>query len=146
MVVYYKHGVNLSEGQMSKISTACKKKEAISIRLSNKDLHGSFELPLTQTQINRIKKTAEAGDGVQLNLSAAQLKYREKTGGFLPLLLAALPAILGGVGGLTGGIASAVSAAKSNTEQRRHNEAIENQLKSGNGIISDVVGKVGWMD
>src|SRR5206468_703268 len=139
MVVYYKHGVNLSEGQMSKISTACKKKEAISIRLSNKDLHGSFELPLTRSQINRIKKTAEAGDGAQLNLSAAQLKYRGKTGGFLPLLLAALPAILGGVGGLTGGIASAVSAAKSNTEQRRHNEATESQLKSGNGIISDVV-------
>ena len=144
MVVYYKHGVNLSEGQMSKISTACKKKEAISIRLSNKDLHGSFELPLTQAQINRIKKT-DTGGGVQLNLSAAQLKYREKTGGFLPLI-PLITGILGGVGGLTAGISSAVSGAKSNAEQRRHNEAIENQLKSGNGIISDVVGKVGWMD
>jgi hypothetical protein len=141
MGVYYKHGVNLSEGQMSKISTACKKKEAISIRLSNEDLQGSFELPLTQTQINRIKKADAEDGGVQLNLSAAQLKYREKTGGFLPLI-PLIAGILGGVGGLTGGIASAVSAAKSNAEQRRHNEVIEDQLKSGNGIISDVVGKV----
>jgi len=50
---------------------------------------------------------------------------------------------LGGVGGLTAGISSAVSSKKANDEQRRHNEFIENQLvKSGNGVVADVVGKI----
>lgn len=154
MVVYYKHGVNLSEGQKSKILTACMKNEGVSLRLSNKDLDGSFELPLTLKQINRIKKassTAKASTsardqtrgGIQLNLSATQLKYREKTGGFLPLI-PLIAGILGGVGGLTGGIASAVSSARSVAEQKRHNEAMENQqqLKAGSGVVSDVIGKV----
>ena len=139
---YYKHGVNLTEGQKKKIHAALKKKKSISIRLSNKNLVRNDVLALPQTQINKIKKFKK---GVQLNLSASQLRYMEKTGGFLPLLLAAIPGILGGIGGLSGGIASAVSAAKQNAEQKRHNEAIEaieQQLKLGNGVVSDFIGKV----
>ena len=134
---YYKHGVNLTEGQKKKLHTAYKKKNSISIRLSNKNLVGNDMLPLTKTQLNKIKS---ARNGVKLNLSASQLRYMEKTGGFLPLI-PLIAGILGGVGGLTGGIASAVLAAKSNAEQKRHNETIE-QLKSGNDVVSDFVGKV----
>lgn len=63
-------------------------------------------------------------------------------GGFLPLaaLIPLLGGIAGGVGGLTGGIASAVSAAKANREQARHNRAIEDQLKSGSGVLANAIG------
>jgi len=75
MVVYYKHGVNLSDGQKSKLAAAHKKGVSFSIRLSNKNLTGNDMLALTQTQINQ---KARAKAGVQLNLSAAQLKYMVK--------------------------------------------------------------------
>ena len=103
--------------------------------MSKYHLHGNINLPLTQTQINKIKKSKK---GVQLKLSESQLKYMEKTGRFKPLI-SLIAAVLGGVGGRTGGIASAVSNAKLNAEQKRHNEAIEQQLKSGNGVVSNVV-------
>jgi len=148
MVVYYKHGFNLSEKQKSKISTAYKNKVGISIRLPKKNLQGNDMVALTQTQLNKIKN---ADKGVQIKLSLAQLNHMVKTGGFLPLL-ALIPLIAGAVGaagGLTGGIASAVSAAKSNVEQARHNreieeqnKAISEQLKSGSGVVSDIAGKV----
>ena len=56
----------------------------------------------------------------------------------IPIITGALAA----AGGLTGGIVSAVSAAKSNNEQARHNRVIEEQLKSGSGVISDIISKV----
>ena len=148
MVVYYKHGFNLSEGQKSKISAAYKNRAGISIRLSEKDLQGNDMLALTQTQLNKIKN---ADKGVQIKLSLAQLNHMVKTGGFLPLLTL-IPLIAGSVGaagGLTGGIAAAVSAAKSNAEQVRHNREIEEQnraiteqVKSGSGVVSDIAGRV----
>src|SRR6267154_1314601 len=142
MTEYYKHGVNLSAGQKVKISSTYKKGNTVSVRISKKDLDGNDFLALTKTQLNQITNAKKSKNGVQLNLSVSQLQYMEKTGGFLPLLLAAIPAILGGIGGLAGGIASAVSSKKSNDEQKRHNEIIENQLKSGTGVVSDLVGKV----
>src|SRR6478609_5630004 len=108
MTKYYKHGVNLTNGQKTKISSAYKKRSNVSIKLSKINLTGNDMLALTQTQI-------------------------KKTGGFLPLLLSALPAILEGIGGLTAGITSAVNSSKSVGEQKRHNEFMENQFtKSGN--------------
>jgi len=139
--MYHKHGVNLSEGQKSKLSAAYKKGVRISLKLSNEDLHGNDMLALTKSQLNKLRK---AENGVQLNLSMAQLKYMVKTGGFLPLLTL-IPLIAGAVGaagGLTGGIASAVSAAKANAEQARHNREVEQQLKGGSGVVSDLIGKV----
>lgn len=144
MTEYHKYGVTLSEGQKKKISKAFKQDCDVTIRLSKSNLHGNDNLALTQTQINKIKKTIK---GVQLNISKTQLKYmveNEKTGGFLPLL-SLIPLIIGAVGaagGITGGIASAVSAAKSNKEQIRHNKAIEAELKAGAGVISETVGKI----
>jgi hypothetical protein len=138
MTDYKNFGVTLTKGQAKKIHDALNKDGSVTIRLSKDNLHGNINLPLTQTQINKIKKSK---NGVQLKLSKSQIEHMEKTGGFLPLI-PLIAAILGGVGGLTGGIASAVSAAKSNNEQKRHNEAIEHQLKSGNGVVSNVVGKI----
>ena len=138
---YQNFGVNLSKGQAKKIYDASKKEGSVTIRLSKNDLNGSINLPLTQTQINKIKK---AKNGVQLNLSEAQLKHMNKTGGIVSLLplIPILISALGAAGGVAGGVASAVSSAKANAEQARHNKAIEEQLKSGSGVVSNIVGKI----
>src|SRR5271165_5696784 len=148
MTDYHMYGLALSKNQIQKIATAAKKPHEVKIRLSNNSLHGDHKLPLTQRQINHIKK---AKSGIDLLLSVSQLHHLEKTGGFIPLL-ALLPAIFGGLGaagGLAGGIASAVSAAKTTqaaaaaqAETERHNREVEAQLKTGNGVISEVVGRV----
>src|SRR6266536_2111475 len=113
MTEYQKYGVNLSTEQIKKIKSAYDKGTNVTIRVSKENLRGDHKLPLTKTQINKIKK---AKDGIQINLSETQLKYMDKTGGFLPLL-ALIPIItsaLGAAGEISCGIASAVSAAKSN--------------------------------
>src|SRR5271156_5271847 len=152
MTEYHMYGVNLSKRQIEKMDHAANKRREVKIRLSKNNLQGDHKLPLTQRQINKIKKSKT---GIDLELSASQLQHLEKSGGFLPLL-ALLPAIFGGLGaagGLAGGIASAVSAAKNTqaaaaaqAETTRHNREVEAQLKAGNGIgsgvVSEVVGKV----
>ena len=84
-------------------------------------------------------------------LKNIQNEHQEKTGGFL-LLLALLPLIFGGIGaagGIAGGISSAVSATKNAraadanlAETQQHNKEVESQLKSGQGILSDLAGKI----
>jgi hypothetical protein len=106
--------------------------------LKKDDLHGDFKLPLTQTQLNRINKVKT---GIQLTLSETQLAHMKKTGGFIPIL-ALIASALGAAGGIAGGVASAVNSSKANAELGRHNRVIEEQLKSGSGVVSDVVGKV----
>src|SRR5271165_5967376 len=148
MTEYHTYGVNLSKGQIEKIALAAKQHREVKIRLSKNNLKGDHKLPLTQRQINKIKKSKT---GIDLELSASQLRDLEKSGGFLPLL-ALLPAIFGGLGaagGLAGGIASAVSSAKNakaaaaaQAETERHNREVEAQLKAGSGVVSEFVGKV----
>jgi hypothetical protein len=152
MTEYQNYAVTLTKGQVEKIVLSRKKGIGTTIRLAKDSLQGAHKLPLTKTQINKIKKSKT---GVQLRLSEAQLKYMEKTGGFLPLL-SLIPLIIGGVGaagGVAGGIASAVSAAKNakaaaeaQAETERHNREIEAQLKSGSGAcggaVSDIVGNI----
>ena len=124
MTKYHDYGVTLSQGQKKKILNAHRNGTGVVIKLKKDNMQGPHKLPLTQTQINRIKK---AKNGTQLTLSEAQLKHMEKIGGFLPLLtlIPLVAGAIGAAGGLTGGIASAVSAAKANNEQARHNRAIE---------------------
>ena len=148
MTEYHMYGLALSKNQIQKIYAASKKPIEVKIRLSKNNLQGDHKLPLTQRQINRIKK---AKTGIDLLLSVSQLQHLEKTGGFIPLL-ALLPAIFGGLGaagGLAGGIASAVSSAKNakaaaaaQAETERHNREVEAQLKAGSGVVSEFVGKV----
>src|ERR1700759_2011987 len=78
MTEYHKHGVNLSAGQKTKISSYYKKGKNVSIRLSKKDLDGDDFLALTKTQLNQITKAKTAKTGVQLNLSRSQLQHMEK--------------------------------------------------------------------
>ncbi len=133
--------VNLNEKQARKLLNAHKKGEGTTVRLTKENMRGEHKLPLTLTQINKLIK---AKNGVQLKLSAAQLKRLEKQGGFLPLapLIPIIAGVVSGVGGLAGGISSAESAAKSNAEQARHNRAIEEKLSTGSGIVANAVGNI----
>ena len=150
--IYEYFGVNLSKGQIKNLDVAHKNRVSVKIRLAKKNLFGDHKLPLTKTQINRIQKSKT---GLDLNLSAAQLKHLEKTGGFLPLL-SLIPLIIGAVGaagGVAGGTAAAVSAAKSaraqnaaQAESERHNKVLEEQnaaaLRSGTGFLSNAASKI----
>jgi len=53
---YENFGVNLSKAQIKKLYDAHKKKVEVTIRMTKKNLHGDHKLPLTKTQIPRIKK------------------------------------------------------------------------------------------
>jgi len=142
MTNYILHGVKLSAGQAEKIYKARKNNEGVSIRLSKSDLDGQFKIPLTKRQFNKIAKSD--ANGLDLKLSALQLKHLEKSGGLLPLLslIPLIAGVAGGVGGLASGIGSIVNNIKNNQEQQRHNKVIEEQLKAGSGIISEVVDKI----
>jgi len=157
---YVNYNLKITDYQLQTIVKAVQNHEGAVIRIDGAGQAGTThagaaltprKIPLTQAQINKIGKTKSA---FNLKLSAAQLKYLEKSGGFLPLL-ALLPLIFGGIGaagGLTGAIASVVSsasnaraAAAAQTELVRHNKEIEAQLKNGaalangSGFISDKI-------
>src|SRR5277367_852881 len=150
MTEYHMHGLTLSKTQVSKIVSAAKKHDSVTIRLGNNSLHGNHKLPLTQTQVTQINKAGKLNKGIDLKLSATQLQHLEKTGGLFPLL-PLLPLIFGGLGaagGVVGGVASAVSAANNakaaaaaQAETERRNREVEAQLKTGSGIVSYFVGK-----
>ena len=147
MTEYSMHGLTISKNQAKKIVTAAENHAPVVIRLKKENLQGNHKLPLTTTQITRIK---EAKNGLNLKLSVVQLDHLKKTGGLLPLL-ALLPLIFGGIGaagGVAGGVASAVSAANNakaasaaQAETERHNREVEAQLKAGAGFVSDFVGR-----
>jgi hypothetical protein len=155
MTEYSLHGLSLTDGQIKKLISSAKRQSSVTIRLSKDNLSGSHKLPLTKSQINRINASKT---GLNLTLSYAQIKHvnkmlseLRKQGGMIPLL-ALIPIIasaLGAAGGVAGGVSSIVSAANNakaasaaQVELERHNREVESQLKSGNGIVSDNVGKL----
>ena len=142
MTNYSNYGVTLSTGQAQKIKKALEEERDVTIRLKKDQLTGNIMLPLTDTQINKIRNVE---NGVQLKLSRAQLKHMEKSGGFLPLL-ALIPAAIGAASALAGGVAGIVNSTKQTREMKRHNKAIEEELAkqqiSGQGIISDAVAPI----
>ena len=74
MTTYHSHKVNLSEGQMKKLSTAHNNKSGITIRLSKSDLTGNDSLMLTKRQINKSNKAKKSGVGSDLKISQTQIR------------------------------------------------------------------------
>jgi hypothetical protein len=138
-MTYENINVNLSKSQIEKLAKAIKEDTSCTLRISTNKV-GIHKLPLTKTQINKIKN----GSDHDVELSKTQIKHIKsypelKNGGFLPLaaLIPLIGSVLAGVGGLTGGIASAVTGSKNAAEMVRHNKAIE----SANGLYLHPPGK-----
>ena len=74
MTTYHSHKVNLSEGQMKKLSTAHNNKSGIAIRLSKSDLTGNDSLMLTKRQINKLNRAKKSGVGSDLKISQTQIR------------------------------------------------------------------------
>lgn len=137
-MIYKNYGITLTSNQIKKLKRARDSERGVTLTVSKNNLNGNMQLPLTQTQINKIMKANKA---VQLTLSKTQISHMEKTGGFIPLL-ALIPIIasaLGAAGGVAGGVASAVNSSRQTAELARHNREVENIMKSGTGVISNAV-------
>ncbi|KAK7573579.1 hypothetical protein V9T40_010770 [Parthenolecanium corni] len=143
-VTYQKTAVNVDDADLARINNAIAQKSATTLTIRYKrtknSVVGETSLPLTNSQVTRLKRAREKRRNVKINLSAAQIAYltsHNKTGGFLPVAaLAAIPAIAAVGSFITGGV-SAYNNKKANDrlidEQIRHNKAMES-LNSGKGI------------
>ena len=90
MTKYLPYNVNLSQGQMEKISKAYASRSPITLRLEKSDLKGNDELMLTKTQIKRIQKAIGMNKGVDIKISTTQIRKVLKHGGSLWSSLAGL--------------------------------------------------------
>src|SRR5271156_1024151 len=108
---YLTHKFNLTNNQIKKLGNAMKEGTEISMKIHKEQYHGEHPLPLTLTELNKIK---DGVNEINLTLSAKKLNHIKNNheGGFLPLL-SLIPLVLGGLGtagGVAGGIASAISS------------------------------------
>lgn len=85
----------LSETQMRKLASAHKNKTAVTLRL-NKSMIAADGIPLTLTESEH--KKIQSGNTHDIRISSSRIKK----GGFLPLLAAAIPGIIGAISGITG--------------------------------------------
>ena len=138
-MVYYQTKFGLTKSQLEKIATAVYNSTEFTLRLSKTNFNKEgYELPLTSIQLNKLND-----NGVHdLKFSLSQVNFiqkKVKSGGFLPLaaLIPIIATVLGGVGSVAGTVASVVQKGKANSEQERHNRELENQFKSGSGIVKD---------
>ena len=123
MSQYIEYKVNLSKGQQEKLAKAFKNKYPHTLRLKYEQLRGSFPILLTQTQLNQINKSITNKKGLQIKISAEQMRSQGQSGGFLGALAGLLgrtvlpvaakiaPKILAplGVGALSGLASTGVS-------------------------------------
>ena len=132
-MVFIRHSVHLTNGQLNKLRTAAKGKKAASIQV-NPRLKANHHLYLTPRQKTKLGKNKRP---TRIKLSKTQMaKNGGKRGGFVisvPLALSAL----GALGSLAGGaatVAKSVNAVKSQAkklaESKRHNARVENLLKA----------------
>ena len=144
-MTYVKYGVQLNDEQRRNLVHAGTNKTGLNIRLSHDKLVGSDELNLTHTQIDKIKKCIEIDIGMTLKLSKSQVQSMNKSGGFIPLLLAGLGAIASLAGGASA-IAKTVIDKRARDreldEQQRHNMAMEH---SGAGLRCDACKGTGFV-
>lgn len=74
MTKYYPHGVNLSDGQQTRLAKGYQNNSAITIRLTANELTGPDEMMLTNTQINKLRKAMSMGKGPDIKISKTQIR------------------------------------------------------------------------
>ena len=123
--------INLSVNQLKKIRNAYEKQTPVTIRLSYEQISkkGEYDVLLTETQKKRLDNNKKLEKGVLLHLSYEQIK----TGGFLPILLAILGAVVATAGGAAAVANSVISAKHQSAEEeemKRHNREMETIAKN----------------
>jgi len=128
--------VTLSEYQIRKIKNAYENKASVRIFCPMKGSSSQVSTPYFWVSKNRIDKNRELKKGVILELKHDQLKTYH-SGGFLPVLFAAL----GAIGALAGGSAAIANAIKTSQpqsaeeeEMKRHNIEMEKIAEAGSGL------------
>ena len=101
---YHPYKIALTDGQEKKLKKAYISKTAVALRVKPEQIGRGDELLLTATQISRVKKTAAAGKGLELNLSQTQIQSTAQRGGNL---FSAMPSRAEG-SGVLGNVAMAV--------------------------------------
>lgn len=143
---YIDFPVNMNDAQRQKLVGAItEKKKSVSLTLtkdrSKESIQSGLTLPLTKTQINKIKN---AKTSTTITLTAAQLG-KIKRGGFLPALLAAAPVIASVLGTIYNSYSNKKANDRLIDEKVRHNKAMEGKglflnkkPKNGNGLYEQL--------
>ena len=90
------------------------------MKIKKEQYHGEHPLPLTITELNKVKDGAAE---ITISLSNKKLNHIKNNheGGILPFIAAALPWLFGGLGAagaVAGGAAGIASAVNSNANER----------------------------
>ena len=121
---------NLTLGQQRKISAAVNNGTGVTLRLNKGGInpHSSFKLILTEKELQKL------GDGGShtVTLSPSRLK-KGQTGGIFPLI--PILAGLASAAGVAGGVSTAVANAKEARKHDAERKLIEEQQKSGKGLV-----------
>ena len=107
--------VQLSNGQKRNLARAYQMNEAVTLRLSKKSLNGSDTLRVPAQVVKRLQKNRNAGKGMQIKISKANIRKQDGSGIFsslMPLLKTVAPTI-----GKTLGLSALAGAASEGASQ-----------------------------
>ena len=107
--------VQLSNGQKRNLARAYQRNEEVTLRLSKKSLNGSDTLRVPAQVVKRLQKNRNAGKGMQIKISKANIRKQDGSGIFsslIPLLKTVAPTI-----GKTLGLSALAGAASEGASQ-----------------------------
>ena len=107
--------VQLSNGQKRNLARAYQRNEEVTLRLSKKSLNGSDTLRVPALVVKRLQKNRNAGKGMQIKISKANIRKQDGSGIFsslMPLLKTVAPTI-----GKTLGLSAFAGAASEGASQ-----------------------------
>lgn len=129
--VFTKYPINLDEREQLLILEGIKLKKPITLDLGPEQLIRTKDsvmnetyLPLSSYQIKQVKKTLKKQKSIKLKISVSQLDYindNNKTGGFLPALMKALPVI----------VTVATSLVNAYNNKKANDKLVEERIKRG---------------
>ena len=74
--------VQLSNGQKRNLARAYQKNEEVTLRLSKKSINGSDTLRVPAQVVKRLQKNRNAGKGMQIKISKANIRKQDGSGIF----------------------------------------------------------------
>ena len=107
--------VQLSNGQKRNLARAYQRNEEVTLRLSKKSLNGPDTLRVPAQVVKRLQKNRNAGKGMQIKISKANIRKQDGSGIFsslMPLLKTVAPTI-----GKTLGLSALAGAASEGASQ-----------------------------